>query len=465
MNILIIGGLLVGMLLIGLAGARKIDGPASYFVGGRTAGSLAVTGSMMATILGGSNTMGVAGLGFSKGLVGGWWLLSGALCLLLFSFWLAARVRKYGAFTIAEILSRQYSSNAVRIAASLIICTAWIGIVAGQTSAAGHLLSALWPGRLDLMIMLSGIVFTCYTVLGGQYSIIKTDMWQSALILLGIVLVLIFGLNAAGGLDQVVRTAPQEAFSFPLSESFGFTDLVIYFLFVGMAFLVGPDIFSRVLSARDGATARRSAWFTAGFLVLLGLALPLVGILARILLPDIPAEKAFPELALHVLPNGLNGLVIAAMLAAVISSADTCLLTAATIFSSDIVQPLCGKRLSDRNLVLLTRCTVVVIGTGSMLTALKLQSIIAALLLGYTVYSGGVAMPVLFGFYARRLRLNATGAMCSIITGGLTGLILKLGCQGQYLYLVFPLSIAALFAGSRLAGLGRQTEKNSEYIP
>jgi SSS family solute:Na+ symporter len=172
-NILIVGGLLAGMLLVGLAGAKKIDGPAGYFVGNRKAGSLAVTGSLLATILGGSNTLGVAGLGYAKGLAGSWWLLSGSVCLLLFSFWLAAKVRRYGAYTIAEVLGRQYSSNAVRMAASLIICTAWVGIVAGQTSAAGHLLTALWPGRLDLMILVSGIVFTCYTVLGGQYSIIR----------------------------------------------------------------------------------------------------------------------------------------------------------------------------------------------------------------------------------------------------------------------------------------------------
>jgi Na+/pantothenate symporter len=82
--------------------------------------------------------------------------------------------------------------------------------------------------------------------------------------------------------------------------------------------------------------------------------------------------------------------------------------------------------------------------------ALKLQGIIASLLLAYTVYSSGVAMPVLFGFYADKLRLNATGALCSVIVGGFAGLALKLGGQSQYLFMVFPLSIAALFLGSKL---------------
>ena len=467
MNILIVGGLLAGLLLMGLAEARKIDGPASFFVGKRTAGSLAVTGSLLATVLGGSNTLGVAGLGYSRGLVGGWWLLCGALCLLLFSFWLAARVREFGSFTIAEILGRQYSSNAVRLAASVIICTAWVGIVAGQASAAGHLLSALWPGRLDLMILASGIVFTCYTVLGGQYSIIRTDVCQFAVILGGIVLVVAFGVNAAGGVAGVLDAAPPESLSFPFSEAFGLTDLLMYFLFVGMAYLVGPDIYSRTLSARDTGTARRSAAIAAGALAVLAMTMALVGVLARILLPDIPADKAFPSLALHVLPDGLNGLVIAALLAAVMSSADTCLLTAATIIASDMVKPLCGDRLSDDRLVLLTRCTVVALGAGSMLVALKLQDIIAALLLAYTVYSGGVAMPLLLGFYAKKLRLNAAGALCSIVAGGAAGLALKLGGQDQLLSLVFPLSLAALFGGSRWAAgrgvpaLSRQRSGNS----
>lgn len=448
MNGTILAVFFLAMLAIGGYSAMKIKGPASYFVADRSGGSLLISGSLLATILGGSSTIGLAGLGYQKGLVGAWWLLVGSAGLLLLAFWLSRKIREYAVYTLPEILEKQYGGKTTRVSASVVIAAAWLGIIAGQIIAAGKILSTLWPGHLEGFMALAAGVFVVYTILGGQYSILRTDSVQSVIIFCGILLALFLGMSAAGGWESLTSNVPAAFLDFPTSQAFGTRDLLMFLLFVGAAYLVGPDMYSRILCARTPAVARRSLIATAAVLIPAAFALTLTGMAARVLLPGIPPESAFPALVMKVVPAGLNGLILAALLAAVMSSADTCLLTTGTIVTADILQPLCGRRLEERTLLRLSRISVAVLGVLSLLLALKMKGVIATLLLGYTVYSGGLIVPVILGFYSRRLKLNPFGVMTALIGGGGASLFLKLGNHSDLLLLTFPLSAFLLFAGS-----------------
>ncbi|HPC02850.1 MAG TPA: sodium:solute symporter family protein [Syntrophales bacterium] len=448
MNGTILAVFFLAMLAIGGYSAMKIKGPASYFVADRSGGSLLISGSLLATILGGSSTIGLAGLGYQKGLVGAWWLLVGSAGLLLLAFWLSRKIREYAVYTLPEILEKQYGGKTTRVSASVVIAAAWLGIIAGQIIAAGKILSTLWPGHLEGFMALAAAVFVVYTILGGQYSILRTDSVQSVIIFCGILLALFLGMSAAGGWESLTSNVPAAFLDFPTSQAFGARDLLMFLLFVGAAYLVGPDMYSRILCARTPAVARRSLIATAAVLIPAAFALTLTGMAARVLLPGIPPESAFPALVMKVVPAGLNGLILAALLAAVMSSADTCLLTTGTIVTADILQPLCGRRLEERTLLRLSRISVAVLGVLSLLLALKMKGVIATLLLGYTVYSGGLIVPVILGFYSRRLKLNPFGVMTALIGGGGASLFLKLGNHSDLLLLTFPLSAFLLFAGS-----------------
>lgn len=448
MNGTILAVFFIAMLAIGGYSAMKIKGPASYFVADRSSGSLLITGSLLATILGGSSTIGLTGLGYQKGLVGAWWLLVGSAGLLLLALWLARKIREYAVYTLPEILEKQYGGKTTRVSASVVIAAAWLGIIAGQIIAAGKILSTLWPGHLEGFMALAAAVFVVYTILGGQYSILRTDSVQSVIIFCGILLALFLGMSAAGGWEGLASNVPAAFLDFPTSQAFGGQDLLMFLLFVGAAYLVGPDMYSRILCARTPAVARRSLIATAAVLVPAAFALTVTGMAARVLLPGIPPESAFPALVMKVVPAGLNGLILAALLAAVMSSADTCLLTTGTIVTADILQPLCGRRLEERTLLRLSRISVAVLGVLSLLLALKMKGVIATLLLGYTVYSGGLIVPVILGFYSKRLKLNPFGVMTALIGGGGASLFLKLGNHSDLLLLTFPLSAFLLFAGS-----------------
>ena len=451
MNAVIVGIFFAGMITVGILSMKKIKDTMSYFVADRNGSSLAISGSLVATTIGGSGTIGLAGLGYSKGLVGAWWLLVGAIGLCILSLWLAKKVREYEVYTLPEILERQYGGSSTKIVASLVIATAWLGIIAGQIIAAGKILSVLWPGQLELLMVLAASVFVVYTVLGGQYSILRTDMIQSVIIVVGLLLCLVVSLPAAGGLTAMTAVLPPSYFSFPVSSSFGWMDLLTFLLFVGAAYLVGPDIYSRIFCSRSPEVAKRSVMIAAIAMIPIAFFVTLIGITARVLLPGISAESALPALILQAVPVGLSGLVIAALLAAVMSSADTCLLTTSTIITADVINPLRRSEMTETKLLMVSRIGVIVIGIISLLIALTLKGIIASLLLGYTVYTSGLVIPVILGFYSKRLKLNRFGVIAAVVGGGGMGLVLKLSGYNNLSLLTFPLSALLLFGGSYLA--------------
>lgn len=171
---------------------------------------------------------------------------------------------------------------------------------------------------------------------------------------------------------------------------------------------------------------------------------------ARVLFPEISSESAFPCMINHLFPVGLNGLVIAALLSALMSSADTCLLTTSTILSMDIIRPLTGSRATEKMLLLLSRVLIVAMGIFSLLVALTLKGVIPSLLLGYTIYTSGLVLPILFGFYRDNLGVNRAGAVSAMVAGGGLALIGKImGFADSGLYGFF-LSGLILILGSRL---------------
>jgi SSS family solute:Na+ symporter len=157
-------------------------------------------------------------------------------------------------------------------------------------------------------------------------------------------------------------------------------------------------------------------------MITLAFAITLIGMSAKALWPGISPEEAFPAVVRDVLPMGVNALVIAGLLSAAMSSADTCLLTTSTIISADIVKPLIRHGMEDRHLLFISRVFIVLTGLFSLGIALKLKEVIRTLLLGYTIYSSGLVLPVICGFFVKRLGLHSSGAMAAIIAGGTVAL-------------------------------------------
>ena len=420
----------LGMLAIGVVSKRKSKEADDFFVAGRKSSSLFITGSLLATIIGGSATVGMAGLGFKQGLTGAWWLLVGSIGLVFLGLFFAKKVRGFALYTLPELVEKQYDRR-MALASSVLIVVAWIGIIAAQTIAAGKILSIIGIGSPALWMVIFTIIFVAYTVLGGQYAIIRTDTIQAVIIFAGISGGLALLLSRLGGWGGLQSSLPPEQFAFPLSSQFGGTELVTLLLLVGLTYVVGPDMYSRLFCAKDDRTARASTFWTALFIIPVAFAITLIGMGASALFPEIAPEQALPMVIKEVFSPLLGGIVLAALLCAVMSSADTTLLSASTILMVDIVGWF-RPSVNQSKVIPRSRWVIVLLGICSLIVALTLKGVISALLFAYTIYTCGVILPVIAGFFKNRLKVTPLGALAALIGGGSAGLISKL-LKIQYL--------------------------------
>jgi len=408
------------MLWVGWRARRQ--SAESYWVADRRYAAPTVAVSLVATIFGASSTIGVIGLGYSRGLTAAWWTLVGAAAMLPFGLMLAARVRELEVYTLPDILKAAYG-NRVAVPAAVIIAIAWCGVVAAQMTAGALLMSGILQLDYSWALAIVAVVFILYTYWGGQLSVIRTDFWQFVLFVGGLLVCL--ALVYAASLDQassVSEGIPVGHLRFPVSEGLGWYDLLVFYpLIVGLPYLAGPDIYSRVLCAKSTAAAGKAALTAAAAVVPVSFLLAVLGMLIRAEFPGIAAEAALPTAVVQLVPAGLTGLIVAGFLGAIMSSADTTLVSASTILSLNVFGAV-GK-LSEEQQLRMTRLCLVAVGAAAWAIAGFERGIISALLLGYTVFVGGVVFPTLASFVRGRARVKPQVAMTAVIVGGSTAVL------------------------------------------
>jgi len=414
----------LAMLAIGMVSRRKARGLDDFFVAGRKSSTLFIVGSLLATIIGASATIGMAGLGFKQGLTGAWWLLVGSIGLVFLGLFFAKKVRRLALYTLPELVEKQYDRR-VALASSILIVVAWIGVVAAQIAAAGQILGILGIGSPIMWMVLFTFVFVTYTVLGGQPAVIRTDLLQAAIIVIGIFTGLAIVLSRLGGWEGLQSSLPAGQFAFPLSPQFDGAALATLLLLVGLTYVVGPDMYSRIFCARDDRVASTATFWAALLIIPMAFAITIIGMGAASMFPNIAREQAFPTVIRELFSPLVSGIVLAALLCAVMSSADTTLLSASTILTIDIIgrfRPTAGQT----NILPRSKWAIVLLGICSLVVALMLKEIISALLFAYTIYTSGVIIPVIAGFFKHRLKVTSTGALAALIGGGSVGLLSKL---------------------------------------
>ncbi|MDD5082179.1 MAG: hypothetical protein PHU08_02275, partial [Dehalococcoidales bacterium] len=206
----------VVVIVIGITSRKSAQSADGFFIANRSGSTLFITGSLVATIVGGSATIGLAGLGFSRGLTGVWWLLVGSIGLVVLGLFFAEKVRKLALYTLPELVEKQYDRR-VSLAASILIVVAWLGVIAGQILATGKILSALGIGSPTLWMVVFTAVFVFYTALGGQQADIRTDLVQAGIIIFGVVAGLVVLLTRVGGVAGLRNVLAPRQFDFPTS--------------------------------------------------------------------------------------------------------------------------------------------------------------------------------------------------------------------------------------------------------
>lgn len=430
------------MVLVGVHSFRQVSAKKEhsfreFAVAGGRQGTAWITLSLMATMVGSSATFGSMGLSAKTGFPSFWWLGVGTIGLLLQAVFLSERVRKLGAHTLPHVAGLVMGRPASLLTA-LFICISWIGILAAQFTALAQLVGAV-PGVPEsrFLLPIMGCLIIFYTAAGGQLSVIRTDAAQFLCIALGVGLACAFLYNAENATPELWLSR-MEFFN----DRFGAAEWFSLMCIVGGAYFVGPDIFSRNLSAKDGKTARRATFFAAGFLLLFSLGMAFLGAWVKANGVGVSGVNPLATLMSSYLPGWLAGLLCLGLISALVSSADTFLISSACIIENDLLQ---------RSSLGRARVFVVLSGVTALILAMTRPDIIGLFMVAYSLYVPGVVIPLATGILCHgRRSLNLPLLYTGMIGGGLCGLtgslagISYLPLVGMGLSLVCSLGAVAL---------------------
>jgi len=402
---------------LGIYSFLKIKTPSDYFLAGKKPGVWQISGSLLATILGGSAVLGTIGLSESQSWASAWYILAASLGL----FGLLPIVNKVytrGKFTLPELIGQYYGESARKVT-SLIIPVAWVGVVAAQIIAGAQILVSFFNVDYSMGVFLTGTIFIIYTYIGGQVSIMKTDLFQSFFILGGVVLTAILIPSSK------MQALPSFTSVFPFNDHFSPFDLFILILTFSSTFVVGPDIYSRVFCSKDSKTALRSVLVVALILIPFGFVLSYVGIYSAMFHSGAENSSNLVNLANSILPEWATGVLVAALISAVLSTAATTLLT-----SSMILSELFQKDINNQQSFQRAKLLIVIIGILSMIISLKITSIVSSLLLALSFYSGAFIIPMIAALF--NFRYNENLGIVAMLSGGILALSGKLLITFKY---------------------------------
>ena len=195
------------LFLLGIYSFLKVKTPSDYFLAGKKPGVWQISGSLLATILGGSAILGTIGLSEMQSWASAWYILAASLGLFGL-LPIVSKVYSKGKFTLPDLIGQYYGESARKVT-SLIIPIAWLGVVAAQIIAGAQILVSFFGVTYSSGVWLTGIIFIVYTYIGGQVSIMKTDLFQSFFILGGVVLTaLMIPANQLAGIPPFFQCFP-----------------------------------------------------------------------------------------------------------------------------------------------------------------------------------------------------------------------------------------------------------------
>ena len=365
----------------------------SFVVYDRQAGSFSVGMSLVALAFGASSVFGLAGYAYQYNLNAIWWTLSGAIFLVVLAYTFLDTVWRVKGYTIGDIIARAFGEN-TRLLVSAVLFLAWLMVLAGQIIAGGNLLTQ-FTGNEPLGYALFTLIFTVYTLLVGQAGTIKTGFLQVVVMVAGLALLLGLCLTAV---PAGVNTRPALDLHFGFDETFTFTLFLSIFVPVGLSYLFGPDMYSRIFIARDITSARRGLLLASGLIVAISLLIVFIGILAKGI-----TDIARPDLTIQTLVNqffrgSLADFVLVALLSIPLSGADIILITTGTLLGRDVIAyglRVLGRPPDDATQIWIIRGCMSLAAVLATLFALRLQAIIPSLLIAYKVFSIGI-VPLLF---------------------------------------------------------------------
>jgi len=405
---------LAAVLALGLWSGRGMRNLSQFSVAHRSYGSLIVFATLSASFIGGGFSMGNAEKVFRFGIANIVALWGFSLKEILVATLIAPRMARFpGAISVGDVMATAYGKvgQVVTGLFSVVLCA---GIVGAQVGAIGYI-TRVFVGIPAIYGILVGCgIVIAYSTVGGMRAVVLTDVVQFCILAVGIPAALAFGIVKAGGLSAIQAAAPAGHFAIPAAGMPLWAFISLFLTFLLGETLVPPYV-QRLFIGKDPTHTARgtlaSGLFSIPFFAVTGA----VGLVALAMEPGLDPNLAMPHVIKTALPVGLRGIVIAGVVAIVMSSADSFLNGAATGAINDIVKPLRHRPLAERTELGLAKLVNLLVGVLAVVFACCIESILDILIYSYNFWAPIIVVPLA----AVLLGLRATKA--AFLAGTLAG--------------------------------------------
>ena len=422
---------LLVMLFIGWWSSKKISSNTDFMVAGRRLGPFLMAGTLAATEIGGGSSLGVVQQGMQNhGISAAWYIMTMGFAFVILTF-LAPKFRAATVKTVPEYFRRRYGKSAGLITA-IIMLLPLIGLTAGQFIASSVILSTMLGISYKTAVIIVAVVVTIYSIMGGLWSVTLTDFVQVFLIIIGMIIAVPFAMNLAGGWSNVVANVPAETFN--MFKGYSPMAVISLTVMYTATFTVGQEAVSRYYAARDGKAAKQGSIMAAILNFVYAFIPAVLGIITLALInmgkfnaedfADVGARYALPVLAMEAMPALICGLLFAGIISATMSSSDSDLLGAGSIFANDIYRAVLKPDATSEEVMKVTKIVMAVVGVVSMFIALfNTSSLVTLLMFCFTLRAAGAFFPYVLGHYWTGASL--AGTIASLISGSVVVVYLE----------------------------------------
>jgi SSS family transporter len=428
---------LAAIVAIGVWAFKNVKTEEDFWVAGRRLGLPVMTGTYLATFLSGSSVMTVMGLHYKFGYSVLWIYTGSVFTSIVLVALFAQKVRRFGKYTLADVIGERFGNTARGITALLIVA-AMIFALGIQFIVIGLVFQTIFGLTLTVGIVVAALFTLVYTVAGGFLADAITDFVQGIVIIAGLAIATPFCIKAIGGIgslhQQVAAIDPKMLTGFYWAGS---TPLILFILTQHIAWGLGnvgqPHFLNRLYAAKNEKTAMMAVAIAGIIFVPFFISTNWVALAGRVLLPDIAnPDRIYPILVTQMLPPIVAAMILAAIMGGVMSTADSILLTASTTICRDFYQVLINPNAKPPQLLKLTRITVLIVGIGGFIFAMWYPTF--ATIMNMYVFGAAAATffcPLVAAFYWKRA--TTTGVIASLIVGAGTT-ILWISMKNPYVH-------------------------------
>ena len=429
---------LLMMLVIGIVAFKRTSNTADYYLGGRSLGKWVVSISAQASDMSGWLLMGLPGAAYLSGLEAGWIGVGLAIGTYLNWKFVAKRLRNYteicgNAITIPGFLGNRYrdEGHIIRLVSALFILIFFLVYTASGFVSGAKLFSTVFNINYNMALLIAVLVVVSYTFAGGFFAVCWTDLVQGMLMFMAIVIVPVAAVESMGGLSATMANInsvnPELLNAFTASDGNRVALIsVVSSLAWGLGYFGQPHILVRFMGIKNADDIKHSSRIAMVWVRFSLAAAVLVGLLGRVYLSeDLSAtagETVYIKMVLSIFPIVFAGIFLAAILAAIMSTADSQLLVTASAITEDFYKTKIRKNASEKEAMMVSRGTVIVVALIAAIIATNPNNTVLGLVENAWAGFGATFGPiVLFSLFWKRT--TKKGAIAGMVTGGVSAII------------------------------------------